>query len=73
MSTKASILHHYDEEARVQIHVYEDVLGDFPQNLRLEVRTEHAVIDVPWPVGLTEEETRKLSIVPQSTALQEQS
>ena len=62
MSTKSSILFHFDEKARVNIHIYEEALEDPPANVYLEVRTEHAIVTVPWPVGLTNDEVLKLAV-----------
>ena len=64
MSTRSSILYHYDEERRITIHIYEELIGDSPQDIRLEVEFEGATINVPWPLGLTAEQVRKLAIQP---------
>ena len=64
MSTRASILYHHDEERRIHIHIYEELIGDSPQDIRIEIEFEHATINVPWPLGLTEDQVRKLAIQP---------
>jgi hypothetical protein len=64
MSTRASILYHRDEERKIDIHIYEELIGDSPQDIRLEIEFNHAVINVPWPLGLTLEQVQKLAIKP---------
>jgi hypothetical protein len=64
MSTRGSILSHRDEERKIEIHIYEDHIGDSPQDIRLEIEFDHAVINVPWPLGLTLEQVQKLAIKP---------
>jgi len=64
MSTRGSILYHHDEARRIRIHIYEELIGDSPQDIRLEIEFEHAVINVPWPLGLTLDEVQKLAIAP---------
>jgi hypothetical protein len=64
MSTRGSILYHRDEERNIEIHIYEELIGDSPQDIRLEIEFDHAVINVPWPLGLTQEQVQKLAIQP---------
>jgi hypothetical protein len=64
MSTRGSILYHRDEKRNVDIHIYEELIGDTPQDIRLEIEFEHAVINVPQPLGLTQDQVRKLAIAP---------
>jgi hypothetical protein len=64
MSTRSSILYHRDEERMIDIHVYEELDGDSPQDIRLEIEFDHAVINVPWPLGLTLEQVQGLAIQP---------
>jgi hypothetical protein len=64
MSTRGSILYHRDEARNIEIHIYEELAGDSPQDIRLEIEFNHAVINVPWPLGLTLEQVQKLAIKP---------
>lgn len=62
MSTKASILYHSDEERKIDIHIYEEVLEDPPNNIYLQVSTEYATLTIPWPTGLKLADVQKLAI-----------
>jgi hypothetical protein len=64
MSTHGSILYHCDEEKGIKIHIFDEVEFGCIGDIRLEVETEHATINVPWPKGLTKEQVLKLSIQP---------
>jgi hypothetical protein len=64
MSTRGTILSHRDEERSIDIHIYEELIGDSPQDIRREIEFDHAVINVPWPLGLTMEQVQKLAIKP---------
>jgi hypothetical protein len=64
MSTRGSILLHHDEERNIKLHVYEELIGDSPQDIRLEIEFDHAVINVPWPLGLTLVQVQGLAIQP---------
>ncbi len=68
MSTRASIFYHHDEARRIRIHIYEELLGESPQDIRLEVEFEHATINVPWPLGLKAEDVLRLAIAPDPNA-----
>jgi len=36
MTTRGSILYHRDEERSIEIHIYEELVGDAPQDIMLE-------------------------------------
>ena len=62
MSTRSSLLYHYDEQRRTHIHIYEELISDQAQDIRLEIEFEHGTVNVPWPLGLTAEDVLKLAI-----------
>ncbi len=64
MSTRGGILHHHDEKTGITIYIFDEVAFGCIGDIRLEVETEHATINVPWPKGLTKEQVLKLSIQP---------
>lgn len=64
MSTRSSIFYHHDPAHRVHLHIYEELLGEHPLDIRLEVEFEHGTINVPWPVGLSQDAVLKLAIEP---------
>jgi hypothetical protein len=43
MSTRSSILYHRDEQRKLLLHVYEELIGDCPQDIRLEIEFDHAL------------------------------
>jgi len=53
MSTRGTILLHYDKETKVEIHLYQELVGDSSQDIRMEIQFEHTEINIPWPVGLS--------------------
>jgi hypothetical protein len=64
MSTRSSILYHHDPTSRIHIHVYEELISDTSQDIRLEIEFECGTINVPWPKGLLKEDVLKLAIKP---------
>jgi hypothetical protein len=54
VSTRSSIYYHERTEDTPHIHIFTEMLDDPPLNIRMEIETPYALIDIPLPVDLQE-------------------
>ena len=52
MSTRSSIYYHEADENTPHIHIYTEMMDQPPLDVRMEIETAFALVNIPLPVDL---------------------